>query len=73
MIIFSGFAIYSNIKGGFCQSNSGICSDGLFDILAVFNKFDNVQFLTIQNYLLIGCVVAIILMMHYFRYDFRKV
>jgi hypothetical protein len=71
ILVFSGFAIYSNITGTSC-SQTGKCSD-IFDILSIINKSNEAFFLSIQNYTLLGFTVLFLILMQFFRYRFRKV
>lgn len=69
--MFAGYALYSNLQGGYCTSN-GSCTD-VFDTLAIINQIPESAYLTNQNYLVLGFVVIFVISMQYYRYNFRIV
>lgn len=69
-LVFMAFALYSNIKGGNCNTE-GMCTDA-FDTLAIVNKVSEQSYLSIQNYTLLAFVVVSVVVFQYFRYRFRK-
>ena len=71
-IIFVGFALYSNIKGQDCKEED-VCSGNVFDTFAIINKASVEDYLSIQNYTVLGFVIFFLFLMQCFRYSFRKV
>lgn len=69
-LVFVAFALYSNIKGGNCNT-SGTCTD-VFETLAIVNKVSEENYLSIQNYTVLAFSVLSIVVLQYFRYRFRK-
>jgi hypothetical protein len=72
LLVFVFYNLYSNFKGGFC-SQQGMCSGNVLETFAVINKMNDQDYLTAQNYTLLAFVAISIFVMHYFRYNFRRV
>ena len=71
-VVFVAYALYSNSKGTDCAEGDA-CSGNVFDNLATINKVTIENFLTLQNYTVVGFVVIFIIAMQFIRRDFRKV
>ena len=70
--MFCIFALYSNIVSGYCEPNDR-CSNNAFDTLAIINKINADNYLSIQNYMLLAFVVLCFFIFQCFRYNFRSV
>lgn len=71
-LVFCVFGIVTNLISSDCIVN-GKCSDNIMNRLSIVNKISQDTFLTVQNYLLLCTVIVFILLMHVFRYWFRKI
>lgn len=71
-LTFVVFALYSNISGGYCTTLDN-CSNNFLDSFSIFNKSKNNSLLTIQNYMVMAFCILAILVLQYFRYNFRKI
>lgn len=69
-VIFVGFALYSNIVSGDCQTSNKCASP--FDTLAIINKSSHYAYLSIQNYTVLAFVVISFFVFQGFRYTSRK-
>lgn len=71
-LVFSIFALYSNIVTGDCDPEDK-CSNNAFDTLSLINKVSAEDYLSIQNYILLAYVVIFFFMIQCIRYRFRSV
>jgi len=69
-VVFMGFSIYSNASSSDCLLMSE-CIPNAFNILALVNKQFETKYLSIQSYLSLVFVIAIILLFHYLRFKAR--
>lgn len=71
VLIFSAFAVYSNLVSSDCETKYDCLSDS-FNTLSIINKESNSTYLSIQSYLAVGYVLVAILYLHYLRYRARQ-
>lgn len=58
------------MQGTDCETG---CDSSIFNTFAIVNKVSLLNYLTIQNYTVVGFVVLFLIIMQGFRYSFRKV
>lgn len=70
--VFCLFAVITNVLAGNCDQDDK-CSNNIFNTLSIVNKIHETDYLSVQNYVLLGFVLSFILAMQFFRYTFRRV
>lgn len=70
--MFSAFALASNILGEDCNQTRK-CSPNIFNTLAIVNKIDENDYLSVQNYVLLAFVLLFVFLAQWVRYTFRQI
>lgn len=71
LLVFSGFAVYSNVAASECSTNTECVADA-FNPLSIVNKESDTHALSIQSYLAVAYVALAVLFFQYFRTRARQ-